>query len=272
MVIRRLLAVAVVLAVVLAGLWAAGMLPPWLVGILPGVASEPPRRTDVGGLRDATGVRVVDGDTLDVKLGKRTVRVRLLNVDAPEVGQDDQPGQCLAKEATVRLRQLAGKGRSLRLETFGEDRFGRTLAAVYGDRNILVNAEMVRAGLAAPLVVDGQEALIESVRAAQQAAAAAGAGLHARTGCTLSGRLSVAEFDLHQVPMQASGRSDARKWLDKANAVSAEIESIGRELEGNERNAALDALTNWEQGELKARVGLARTRAAVVISALQSQT
>ena len=262
----------VVLAAVLAGLWVTGTLPPWLAGILPGVASEPPRRIDSAGLRPATGVRVVDGDTLDVKLGKRTVRVRLLNIDAPEIADDDRPAQCLAKEAAARLDKLAGKGRSLRLETFGKDRFGRTLAAVYGDRNVLVNAELVRAGLAAPLVVDGQEDLIEPVRAAQQGAAAAGAGLHARSGCTLSGRLSVVEFDLNQVPMQASGPSDARKWLDKAGSVSAEIESIGQELEGKERNAVLDALTNWEQGELKARVGLARTKIAVLISALQSQS
>lgn len=270
MVIRRLLAVTVALAVALAGLWALGMLPPWLAGVLPGMASEPPRAADLRSLRPATGVRVIDGDTLDVKLNGRTVRVRLLNIDAPELAHDDQPAQCLAKAAKKQLDKLAGKGTSLQLETYGKDRFGRTLAAVYGHRNVLVNAEVVRAGLAAPIVVDDQEDLIEPVRAAQNAAAAAGVGLHERKGCTLLGRLGVTEFDLNQVPMQVTG-ADARKWLSRAEEINAEIDAIDVELEGKERNTALDALTNWEQGELKTRVGVARARVAVLISALKGQ-
>jgi endonuclease YncB( thermonuclease family) len=39
--------------------------------------------------------RVVDGDTIHVRVGNRTEKVRLIGIDAPEVGQ------CFADEATA---------------------------------------------------------------------------------------------------------------------------------------------------------------------------
>lgn len=45
--------------------------------------------------------RVVDGDTLGVRIGRTTERVRLIGIDAPEVGG------CFAADATAALRRLA---------------------------------------------------------------------------------------------------------------------------------------------------------------------
>ena len=52
--------------------------------------------------------KVVDGDTLDVRIGGRTERVRVIGVDTPEVGE------CYATEATRRLTALIAK-RQVRL-------------------------------------------------------------------------------------------------------------------------------------------------------------
>lgn len=49
--------------------------------------------------------RVVDGDTLVVDVQGQRERVRVLGIDAPEVGRDGHPG-CGALEATQRLRAL----------------------------------------------------------------------------------------------------------------------------------------------------------------------
>ena len=51
--------------------------------------------------------RVVDGDTIDVWVLGRTVRVRLLNIDAPETKDPSQPTECLGPEAA---RFLEGRG------------------------------------------------------------------------------------------------------------------------------------------------------------------
>ncbi|MFJ4761298.1 thermonuclease family protein [Kocuria marina] len=50
--------------------------------------------------------RVVDGDTLDATIAGKSTRVRLLNINTPEVARDGQPGECLADEATAKLEDL----------------------------------------------------------------------------------------------------------------------------------------------------------------------
>ncbi|MBF6614713.1 MAG: hypothetical protein IVW55_16505, partial [Chloroflexi bacterium] len=57
----------------------------------------------VQGLVPAKVVRVVDGDTLDVKIGGQTSRVRIIGVNAPEVSGTVM---CYGAEATIKTRQL----------------------------------------------------------------------------------------------------------------------------------------------------------------------
>ena len=82
-------------------------------------------------------VEVVDGDTFQLKSGKR---IRLLGVDAPE------HDRCGGKEAKETLKALiAGKQVKLTEET--PEAYGRTLALVWVGK-ILVNEEILRQGWA----------------------------------------------------------------------------------------------------------------------------
>lgn len=98
--------------------------------------------------------KVVDGDTVDLVLGKdigfhittmAAIRVRLLNINAPERGQ---PG---APEATeyVRSWMQANAGRA-RCSTHKADSFGRWLGYVYIKRDdgtvSSLNDDLVAAG------------------------------------------------------------------------------------------------------------------------------
>lgn len=89
---------------------------------------------------------VVDGDTLDVS---HVGRVRLLGIDAPEVGIGLDTPAPFAPEAKALLATLVG-GRYASLEADGDryDKYGRRLAYLLRDDGLLVNAEMLRAGLA----------------------------------------------------------------------------------------------------------------------------
>ena len=100
--------------------------------------------------------RVVDGDTVDVSVGGTTTRIRLLNVDTPETVDPNEPVQCLGPEATEFLKSVLPAGTAVRLEYNEErtDRYDRTLAAVFTPDGKLVNAEIARQGLGAPLVVE----------------------------------------------------------------------------------------------------------------------
>jgi micrococcal nuclease len=86
-------------------------------------------------------VGVHDGDTITVLTkDKRSIKVRLYGIDAPE---SNQPYGYKAKQ---RLSELVF-GKRVRVETHGTDRYRRTLGVVYlNDKDI--NAQMVSEGLA----------------------------------------------------------------------------------------------------------------------------
>lgn len=86
-------------------------------------------------------VRVLDGDTLEVLVNQRPVRIRLAQVDAPEAH-----GQAFGARAKDTLASLAA-GRVVTVIEAGQDRYARTLGTVVVDGTD-VNKQMVRLGMA----------------------------------------------------------------------------------------------------------------------------
>ena len=89
---------------------------------------------------------VIDGDTIDVTM---VGRVRLLGIDAPELGRGFETSAPFAREARERLMALVLR-RWIRLEREGPrlDAYDRNLAYVLREDGVFVNAVMVREGLA----------------------------------------------------------------------------------------------------------------------------
>ena len=113
-----------------------------------------------------------DGDTILLADG---VRVRLLQVDAPELRDE-----CWGDEAAAALARLVHRGTGIRLEPDPRletvDRHGRLLRYAHAaGRN--VNVELVRLGAAAPYFYRGVRG-----RHADELLAAARAALAARRG------------------------------------------------------------------------------------------
>jgi len=124
--------------------------------------------------------RVVDGDTIVVRVDGRTERVRYIGVDTPESVKPGVPVQCFAKAAAAANRRLV-LGRKVRLEYDAEarDRYGRLLAYVWrGD--VLVNAELVRLGYGKPLEIAPNLAHAMELRRLASAARRAHLGLWSR--------------------------------------------------------------------------------------------
>lgn len=92
---------------------------------------------------------VIDGDTFYAEgIGK----VRLLGVDAPEVGHGKGPDEPGGREAKNFLKQrLAGKWVSLDYDETRRDKYGRTLAYVTTEDGAVINEELLRRGLAEPI-------------------------------------------------------------------------------------------------------------------------
>ena len=117
----------------------------------------------------ATVDSVRDGDTILLEDGRR---VRLVQVDAPELGDE-----CWGNEAAAELERLVPPGTALRLERDPDlddvDRHERLLRYVHaGGRN--VSLELVRIGAAAPYFYRGErgryaERLLAAAREAEGA-------------------------------------------------------------------------------------------------------
>jgi micrococcal nuclease len=112
-----------------------------------------------GGSADAFGqgqvVRVIDGDTIGVRIGDHTERVRYIGVDTPESVKPGTPVQCYAKRAAAANAALVA-GRRVRLvgDVEHRDRYGRLLAYVYREGDgAFVNARLVRDGYARTLTI-----------------------------------------------------------------------------------------------------------------------
>jgi endonuclease YncB( thermonuclease family) len=115
---------------------------------LAGLAAVHTQRVTARPMRsDPVMVRaVIDGDTIDVTtIG----RVRLLGIDAPEVGRGFDTAAPFGREARDRLTQLI-LHRWVRLEQEGAtvDVYNRHLAYVMTEDGVFVNAALVRDGLA----------------------------------------------------------------------------------------------------------------------------
>lgn len=92
--------------------------------------------------------RVIDGDTIEVNIDGASYKVRYMGIDTPELDDKRAEYCALAQEATRYNRQLV-EGKRVRLEqdVSETDQYGRLLRYVYVD-DLLVNAELVRQGLA----------------------------------------------------------------------------------------------------------------------------
>jgi micrococcal nuclease len=102
---------------------------------------------------DAFVTRVVDGDTIVVRLGTASEKVRYIGVNTPEVHHPRKGEERGGREAAAVNKALVnGKHVRLEFDVRSRDRYGRLLAYVWVGE-IMVNAEMVRRGYAQVMTV-----------------------------------------------------------------------------------------------------------------------
>ena len=110
--------------------------------------------------RSARIVRVVDGDTLRVRLSSgQQLTVRLIGIDTPETKRPGVAVECSGKAASAYMHQIAfqrGRGRQVTLvgdpSQDATDRYGRTLAYVDASAKGDLGQLMLRAGWASVYV------------------------------------------------------------------------------------------------------------------------
>jgi micrococcal nuclease len=97
--------------------------------------------------------RVIDGDTIEVRIGGEEDEVRYIGIDTPETVKPGTPVQCFGPQASaLNHRLVEGRRVSLVFDRERRDVYGRLLAYVYVERRF-VNAYLVRRGYARTLTI-----------------------------------------------------------------------------------------------------------------------
>lgn len=141
-------------------------------------AESPAAPTVLAG--NAAVVHVVDGDTVDIRIGSRRVRVRLIGVNTPETVDPRRPLECFGTNAKARTEALLPAGTPVRVERDVEPRddYGRVLGYVYrAIDGAFINLVLVNEGFAVPLRIEPNSAHADEFGAAARDAEAAGRGL-----------------------------------------------------------------------------------------------
>jgi micrococcal nuclease len=146
-----------------------------------GAAPDPLARFTPGpGAVAAQVVRVVDGDTIIVRLQGRDYRVRYIGINTPESADPRREVQCFGREAAARNRELVeGKTVWLERDVSETDQYGRLLRYVFVEGR-MVNAELVREGYARAVTFPPDVRYAELFRALEREAREARRGLWGR--------------------------------------------------------------------------------------------
>src|SRR5699024_1101909 len=111
---------------------------------------ETPEKRNSEDMEDVIVNRVIDGDTVEVKMpdGEKE-SVRLLLIDTPESVHPNKPEQPYGEESSEYAERRLTEGKKVTLEYDGSkrDRYGRLLAYVWSNKKNL-NQEMLEQGFA----------------------------------------------------------------------------------------------------------------------------
>ena len=121
--------------------------------------------------------RVIDGDTIRVRIGDQVETVRYIGMDTPETVHPTRGIEPYGLAASA-FNQILVEGKQVRLELDVEPRdlYGRLLAYVYTD-SLFVNAELIRQGYAQVMTVPPNVRHVEEFVRLQREARRAGEGL-----------------------------------------------------------------------------------------------
>lgn len=164
------------------------------------------------GAQPVTSQQVTDGDTLRLQDGRR---LRLIGVNAPELGRNGKPSEPYAQAAKRRLQTLV-QGSKLYLVSGSEatDRYGRTLGHLFDQQGRNLEALLLAEGLGYAVAIPPNLALVACHAEAEQRARTARLGLWQTQQPTSLSELRSGGFHLLRGTVKAVHRAGTTLWVD----------------------------------------------------------
>jgi micrococcal nuclease len=168
------------------GVGAIALLGAILMHGWPAVAAPQHRGAPPTGSTRAFVTKVVDGDTIHVRIGTTNETVRLIGIDTPEVVDPRKPVQCYGREASARTKALLDQ-QTVYLQadsTQGDrDRYGRLLRYVWSANGVDTNLLLISDGYAFEYTYALPYRAQLAYKAAQSSARSAQRGLWSPSTC-----------------------------------------------------------------------------------------
>lgn len=171
------------------------------------------------GLASVAVQRVVDGDTLRLSDGRS---VRMIGLNTPELGKQGRSDEPFAVVARKRLEALvaASDGRvGLVPGKESKDRYGRTLAHVYGADGANLEAQMLAEGLGFQVAVAPNVDLVACQQAAERTARQAGLGVWRQSPVLQAQQVSASGFAVISGRVSKVQRNRGGVWIELQNSV-----------------------------------------------------
>jgi endonuclease YncB( thermonuclease family) len=167
--------------------------------------------------------QVVDGDTLRLTDGRS---VRMIGINAPEIGRKGRASEPYAEAAKRRLQALvkASDGRvGLVPGKEAKDKYGRTLAHVYAGNGDNLEARLLGEGLGFRVAVAPNVRLAGCQQAAEQSARQAGLGLWQRSAVQRAADVKRSGFAIIAGRIDSIERNRAGIWLEMETGVVLQV-------------------------------------------------
>ena len=167
--------------------------------------------------------QVIDGDTVRLHNGRS---VRLIGIDAPEMGgrgRTDQPYAVQAKQRLSALIQANNNKVSLRLGQEPRDRYDRVLAYLYDRHGVSLGEQLVAAGLAFNVALAPNTDFAECLVQAEEHARTSGLGLWKHAAYKPAQQVKAGGFTLLQGRIQKVQRNKGGVWLELGHSVTIQI-------------------------------------------------
>jgi micrococcal nuclease len=123
-------------------------------------------------------VKVIDGDSLVIKIDGKPVECRMIGIDAPELGQ--KPWGHRARNHLIGILQKSAWRVSVETDADERDRYGRALVYLRDKGGSLINLRMAEDGYAVPLSIRPNVAHAPEISAAVDSAKSSGKGIWTR--------------------------------------------------------------------------------------------
>ncbi|MDD2048036.1 thermonuclease family protein [Pseudomonas putida] len=167
--------------------------------------------------------QVVDGDTLRLNDGRS---VRLIGINAPEIGRKGRTSEPFAEAARQRLQALvkaSGAEVGLVPGVESKDKYGRTLAHIYGRSGDNFEAQLLSEGLGYRVAVAPNVSLSECQQQAERAARQRKAGVWRQSPVIPAAQVRQSGFALIGGKVTGIERNRGGIWIEIDDALVLQV-------------------------------------------------